>query len=99
MLPELIPSVRGVVSTCDFQLTTLYVTTLLSLPTSANQGPVAVVKVASCEVCYVIKMMSSLILFSFFQFGSCILLSLVQRGNLLCDSPYKTRELVHDWYD
>ena len=49
VLPELMPALKGVVTTCDIQLTTRCLTTLLSLHTGAS-GTVGVVKVASCEV-------------------------------------------------
>ena len=49
VLPELMPALKGVVMTCDLQLTSRCLTALLSLHTGAS-GAVGVVKVASCGV-------------------------------------------------
>ena len=50
VLPELIPALKGVITTCDLQLTTRYIAILLALHSGSNTGAASIVKVASCEV-------------------------------------------------
>lgn len=81
--------------TCDLQLTIRCISVLLSLQSGPNS--VSVVKVASCEVRGYWELCGRYLVWVWFQFGSSLLLSLVRRGQQLCDSPYKTSQLHHDW--
>ena len=50
VLPELTPAIKGIITTCDLELITRCLSTLLGLYSGSAAGPSPVVKVAASEV-------------------------------------------------
>ena len=50
VLPELTPAIKGIITTCDLELITRCLSTLLGLYSGSAAGPSPVVKIAASEV-------------------------------------------------